>query len=387
MLEQARALKDRIVAWRREIHRHPELAFQERRTAALVAGVLRELGYRVREGVAETGVVADLGEGGRTVALRADMDALPIQEATGLPYASQVPGVMHACGHDAHVAILLGAAVLLAREPLPGRVRLIFQPAEETAGADGRSGGARMVEEGALEGVDAVFALHVNAEGEPGRVEVRPGPLMAAVDTFEGEVIGAGGHGAYPHLARDAVWMASHVLQALYALPSRRIDPAEPCVVSVGVIQGGTASNILPEQVHLKGTLRSFSPEVRRQLRREVEAAFRLAEALGGQGRVRIWEGYPPTVNDPRGAALVEAVARRLLGDDRVDRAPLQMGAEDFAYYLQAVPGAFFFLGAAGAEPPTSHHSPHFRIDEAVLPLGAALLAEIARTFLREGWP
>ncbi|MCS6883504.1 MAG: amidohydrolase [Oscillochloridaceae bacterium] len=389
MLDRAHALTDELVRLRRNIHAHPELGFRETRTASLVAETLAEIGgIAVRTGIARTGVVADLGDAdGPRIAIRADMDALPIHEATGHSFVSTIPGVMHACGHDAHTAILLGAAHLLrerfAAGELRGRVRFLFQPSEESADGEGKSGALRMVEEGVMEGVDAVIALHVDSMLPLGRVTVRSGWNTAAADDFRGVLIGSGGHGAYPHEGSDPLFMLLPVLSALYGVRARRLDPVEPAILSVGVVRGGEAANVIPSEVEIRGTLRSYSAAVREQLIAEVERAFALTRGLGGDYRLSIQRGYPASWNDQRVAGWMEAVARDFLGDTAMDHSPAGLGAEDFAYMCQRAPGAMLMLGAAiddGVERP--HHTPIFDIDERCLPVGAAILAETAARFL-----
>ncbi|TMC57142.1 MAG: amidohydrolase, partial [Chloroflexi bacterium] len=274
MLDRARQLQPKLVEIRRHIHAHPELGFREVQTSQYVSNQLNALHVEHQRGVARTGIVATLGDGsGPVVALRADMDALPIEEANDVPYKSQTPGVMHACGHDAHTAMLLGAAELLAQERLHGTVKLIFQPSEE-GGSEDTSGGFLMVKEGVLDDVEAIWGIHVGS-GEPsGKIFVGDGAINAAADSFYGSVIGMGGHGAFPHRALDAVWLTSFVLPAIYGIVPRRIDPTRQAVISVGTISAGTATNILPPKVDLSGTIRSFEPEVRQQLHDELERAF-----------------------------------------------------------------------------------------------------------------
>lgn len=386
MIEQARALQDRLSAWRRTIHMHPEPGFQEFSTAALVAEALREAGIRVETGIGGTGVVGYLGQGPPTVALRADMDALPIQELNDVPYASQVPGMMHACGHDAHVAILLGTATLLAKAPLSrGQVRFLFQPSEEGMGQDGKSGAMRMIEDGVLEGVDAIFGLHVFPDTPVGTVGVIPGPAFAAADSFHLVVRGQGGHGAYPHRTVDPIVLSAQVITAIQTIVARRLRPFDSGVITVGSIHGGTKSNIIPEEVKLSGTIRSFRPEVRDLLHAELERACGIARVLGGDFALQIGEGYPPTVNDARMAAFVRKVAGELLGADKVHTPDPEMGAEDFSFFLEKVPGCYFRLGTGSPGGPTAGlHSPHFDIDETALPVGVAVLSEIARRYLEE---
>jgi amidohydrolase len=384
MLRQAQEIQPQLITWRRAIHRQPELGFDVQRTAELVATVLAGLGLEVRTDVGKTGVVGYLGAGGGPViAIRADMDALPIQEESKVEHASQTPGRTHACGHDAHTAMLLGAATLLSRQPLPGQVRFLFQPSEETVDAEGVSGAPRMIADGALEGVDAVIALHVDATLDTGQICVGDGPVGAAADTFQVHILGQGAHGAYPHQAIDPIWLASHVLNALYAIPSRRIAPLQPAVVSVGVIRGGSADNIIPDSIYLEGTLRSFTGEVREQLVREVENAMAVTRALGGDYLLKIVRGYPATHNDPTVASWLCQVGSDLLGKDRVSANQKTMGAEDFSFMTQVAKGAMFRLGVKppGGEPRYLHTST-FDLDEAALPIGVAILAETARRFV-----
>jgi amidohydrolase len=390
MLDEARSLADELVRLRRDIHAHPELGFRETRTAALVADTLREIGgIDVRTGVGITGVVGELGDAsGPTIAIRADMDALPIEEATGAGYGSTNPGVMHACGHDAHTAMLLGAAHLLrqrfAAENLRGRVRLLFQPSEEDWDKEGKSGATRMIEDGALDGVDAVIALHVDSLQPAGKVTIREGYVHAAVDTFHGAVLGSGGHGAYPHTGTDPIWMLGPVLSALHGIVARRVNPMHPAVVTVGMVHGGTATNIIPTEVTVEGTLRSFDAQVREQLIEEVEKAFAVARALGGDYRVTFKRGYIAAYNDPRVAGWMQETATRILGADAIDNTRSGMGAEDFAYMSQRAPGAMLMLGAAlddGIK--RGHHTPIFDIDERTMPAGAAILADTAVRFLK----
>jgi amidohydrolase len=392
MLTQAQELNDVLVALRRDVHRHPELGFQEQRTGRLIADRLAELGIAVRTGVARTGVVGDLGHGGRCIALRADMDALPIQEENEEAYASEVPGVMHACGHDVHVACLLGVAQLLAQESaagrLPGRVRFLFQPSEENQDGEGLSGGMRMAAEGVMAGVDAVVALHVWTDLPLGTIGVRAGTACAYPDKFQLVIRGQEAHAAFPHRGFDAITLAAQVINALQTVVSRRLDPTRGKVLTVGTIQGGTKENVLAGEVTMTGTLRTFEPDTRQTLFAEVERACGVARALGGDFELTIIPGYIPVVNDPTVTALVRRVGADLLGEDNVREALLEMGGEDFSYLAQEAPGCLFFLGgAAPGEPVRLHHHPRFDVDERCLPLGAALLAEIAVRYLNQATP
>jgi amidohydrolase len=388
MLQKAQALSDELVRIRRDIHCHPELAFKELRTAALVADTLREIGgITIRTGVGKTGVVGELGGGeGPTIAIRADMDALPILEANDVAYRSKTPGNMHACGHDAHTAILLGVAHLLKAEfatgELKGNVRFLFQPAEEDEGGEAMSGAPMMIRDGALDGVDAVIALHVDSTQRFGEITIREGPSSAAVDTFKAWISASGGHGAYPHEAGDPLWMLGPVLMALHGVVARRVDPMKPAVVSLGQIHGGAASNVIPAEVFLEGTLRSFDPQVREQLIAEVERAVAVVRAFGGDYRMDVHRGYPAGQNHPEVSAWLARTTADLIGADAIDRTRSGMGAEDFAYMTLKAPGAMFMLGAAVGDMQRAHHTPVFDIDERCLPVGAAILAETARRFL-----
>lgn len=393
MLHKAQAIAEELVRLRRDIHRHPELAFREVRTAQLVADTLREIGgIEVRTGVGKTGVVGTMGSGdGPTIAIRADMDALPIVEANEVPYRSQAVGVMHACGHDTHTAMLLGVAHLLkaefaradgAGQPLRGSVRFLFQPAEESTGDEEVSGAPMMIRDGALDGVDAVIALHIDSTLPFGQVALREGPSSAAVDSFQAWILGSGGHGAYPHEGSDPLWMLGPVLSALHGIVARRINPMQAAVVSLGQIHGGTASNIIPTEVFLDGTLRSFDDRVREQLLIEVERALGVARALGGDYRLEVERGYPAGYNDPQVTSWLARTTSDLLGAEAIDCTRAGMGAEDFAYMTQRTPGAMFLLGAAVGDVMRAHHTPIFDVQEQALPLGAAILAETTRRFL-----
>jgi amidohydrolase len=389
MLTKARAIENEIIRLRREIHRHPELAFQEVRTAALVADTLREIGgISIRTGVGKTGVVGEIGAGdGPTIAIRADMDALPIVEDVDVAFKSEVPGNMHACGHDSHTAILLGVAHLLKQEfaqgGLKGKVRLLFQPAEEAADAEGISGAPRMIEDGAMEGVDAVIALHVDSTMPVGTIGLKQGASSEAVDSFRGYITGSGGHGAYPHQGTDPLWMLLPVMQGLHAIVARQVDPLKPAVVSLGVVRGGTVSNVIPAEVYLEGTLRSFDPQVREQLIADVERAFAVARHFGGDYRLQIERGYPAGANHPEVTGWMESVVTDLVGAEAIDKTRAGMGAEDFAYMTKLAPGAMFNLGAQVPDGTyRAHHTPIFALDESSFAIGAAVLAETARRFL-----
>lgn len=383
MLLAAERISGDMVDWRRALHRHPELGFEERETAAFVAGHLEDLGLEIHSGIAQTGIAAILrapAAEGPAVLLRADLDALPIQEVAGREYGSRVDGLMHACGHDGHVAMLIGAATLLAerRDALARDVMFCFQPAEES-----RGGAEAMLREGVLDLVEigAVYGLHLWSQEETGTVLIRPGPAMAAADEFAADIVGKGGHGAMPQAARDPIVAAAQAVVALQSIVARGVDPGAPAVVTVGAINGGSATNIIPERVSLKGTLRSYSEDVRQFLRRRVAEVLRAtAEAAGCTCEFEIGAGFPVLVNDPAAVEIVQREAIALLGEDNVRDPGLMPASEDFAFFLRERPGAFAFLGAGnpGRGITSSHHSPDFDFDEAALPIGAALLARLA---------
>jgi hippurate hydrolase len=370
---------DRMVAWRRDLHAHPELAFAEVRTADLVARELAACGFEVHRGLGRTGVVGTLRRGeGPAIGLRADMDALPIHEATGLPYASTNPGVMHACGHDGHVAMLLGAASQLARvEDLRGTVRVIFQPAEECEG-----GGRAMVEDGLFRmfPCDTVWGLH-NWPGLPlGAFATTPGPIMASLDTFEIRVRGSGTHAAMPERGIDTLVIASETVLALQTIVSRRIAPLDPAVVSITQIHGGDAWNVIPDLATIRGTVRCLSESVRGTVAALItEIATGTARTHGGAAEVDYHTGYPATVNAPDAVPLALAAASRVpaIPARHGDVAP-SMASEDFAYMLQACPGAYVWLGTDGAEPGRPLHNPGYDFNDDALPIGAAYWVALA---------
>lgn len=375
-----------LVQTRRDLHRHPELGYEEHRTAGIVAERLRAAGYEVRTGVAETGVVADLpGEGeGPTLLMRADMDALPVQEENTHDFVSTIAGKMHACGHDAHVAIGLAAAERLARrrDEWRGRVRYVFQPAEE-----GGAGALRMVNEGVLDGVDAALGLHVWTGLPSGTVGVVDGPLMAGANDFKLVIEGRGGHGAMPHETVDATLVASQVVVALQQIVARNVSPLATAVVTVGVLRSGTAFNVISGRAVLEGTIRAFETPVLDYLRERVGAvAEGICAAYGATVKVRWGNLYPPTINDPAVAALVREAATGLLGAEAVRGGDevRTMAAEDFSEFSLRVPGCYFFVGvrneAIGAVHP--HHSPRFDICEDALAIGLDLLERTALRFL-----
>ncbi|MBB4823330.1 amidohydrolase [Sporosarcina luteola] len=382
-------LQQQLITWRRRLHQYPELSFEEHETARYAADILSSFdGISIRTGLGGTGIVATLSNGiGKTIAIRADMDALPIAEENDHEYRSLHDGVMHACGHDAHTAILLGVAKQLAEKAAhdawQGTVRLIFQPAEEATDSEGYSGAPRMLEAGVLEGVDAVIALHVCPWHPVGTIQINDGPSMASVDVFHADIFGSGGHAGYPHLGTDPVWMLGTILQAFYGLSSRRISPLDTAVASIGKIQAGSASNVIPEKVNVTGTIRAYSPTVREQLIGEVEQAFKLAETLGGKYQFKVERGEPALVNNPAVNRIIRKAAESCIPEVIIKEGPFGMGGEDFAYMTQAVPGSMFFLGCAFPEGGQRDlHTNRFDIDERCLTMGVDILTEAAMELL-----
>jgi amidohydrolase len=382
LLEGARRIHDDLVAIRRAIHAHPEFGFDEHETAALIAARMTALGARVRTGVARTGVIAELSSGHPIVAIRADMDALPITEATGLPFASQVPGMMHACGHDAHVACALGSAMLLAGRSLPGTIRFLFQPSEEQKDAEGRSGAMRMIEEGALDGVCAAIALHTR-KLPAGRIGITVGPALAGNDTIRVVICGRAAHAAHPEEGIDAVVAAAHVILAVQQIVSRRTRAGLPAVVSLTTISGGVKENVIAERVEMMGTVRNTGPDHRAALLADIERALDVGRALGANCTLDVAEGYPVTNNETTVTQAIREAAVSLLGPECVVDLPFDTWAEDFAYMTRVVPAAMFWLGVtSSAAPDPVWHSPTFGIDESALPIGAAVLAASAMRLL-----
>jgi hippurate hydrolase len=375
--EIEKSFGERIVALRRDIHREPELGFDTEKTAEKVLAALEGLPLDVATGIAENGIVATLdGEGdGPTVALRADMDALPILEDTGLPFSSETEGKMHACGHDGHTSILVGAAHALSgmRDRLGGTVKFIFQPAEEGGG-----GGKVMVDEGVADDVSSIFAVHLWPGLPFGKVATKAGPIMAAADAFEMEVKATGAHGAMPHFGSDAISIAAQVVTVLQTIVSREVDPVEPAVLTVGEIGAGTAFNVIPDRAHLGGTVRTLNADLRQNMPRRMEELARgIAKGMRGDIDLDYTFSYPVTVNDEAAANLALGVAEDLFGGESVLELPSpSMGAEDFSYFLESVPGAFIWLGIG--EDASGLHTPKFAFDEEILPRGSALLAALA---------
>jgi amidohydrolase len=398
------AIEPKVVAWRRDIHQHPELGNREFRTSALVAEHLKGLGFDVETGVAHTGVVGTLvgGKPGPVIALRADMDALPVTERVDLPYASKVRstyngqdvGVMHACGHDAHVAILMGVAEVLAarRDSIPGTIKFFFQPAEEGPPAGEEGGAELMVREGVMQNpkVEAVFGLHVNSVLPVGHVAYRPGGTMASAESFRIVIKGKQAHGAYPWSSVDPIVTATQVVMGLQTIVSRNVELTEgAAVVSVGRITGGVRANIIPEQVELEGTLRALNDDTRALLRERVRAvATQIAGAMGATAEVTVPDGvaYPVTFNDPELTARMLPSLQRAAGAENVVLRPAVTGAEDFSFFAQEAPGLFVFLGGRDPAMPAAqapgHHTPEFQIDDRGLDLGVRVMAGLALDYL-----
>lgn len=393
IIDSAAEQSEQIIAWRRDIHMHPEIGFEEHRTAHLVAAELTALGLEVQTGVGKTGVIGILGESdGRTpvVALRADMDALPMQELNGVPYASTIPNRMHACGHDAHTAILLGVARMLTQMPdrPAGEIRFLFQPCEEMDDDEGKSGGQRMVEEGAMAGVNRVIALHVDSDMQAGKIVIESGPISASVDNFYIRILGKGCHAAHPDQGIDPIFVVAQVINAIHGVRSRRINPMRNAVVSIGTLHGGATEhgeNVIPDEVTLSGTIRSNDDETRQRLWAEVEAAAAVARGFGADYTFRLVKGCPSVHNDPGVANMIRSVVTELYGQGTVIPSYPSMGGEDFSYMTRSAPGAMFMLGAKKDDRSRPHHNPYFDLDESSFQMGAAILAETALRLLRGG--
>lgn len=380
------ALQADLTKWRRHLHTHPETGFEEFATTEFIVETLSGMGIAAsRPG--PTGAVADIvgGRPGPTIAVRADIDALPVQEENDIAYRSVNAGRMHACGHDGHTAILLGLAKILQSEKdeLPGRVRLIFQPAEEKP-----PGGAQaMIKAGALEGVAHVIGLHLWSELPTGTAGIAPGPLMANADEFTATIVGRGGHGSAPHQTVDSIVLASQYVTALQTVVSRRVDPLQPAVVSVGTIHGGFTFNVIAPETTVTGTVRSFDAATRDLIEKEMERILKgICSQAGAEYRFEFRRGYPAVVNDPAVTDLFKRAAQAVLGNDAVVHHPPVMGGEDFAYYGQVVPSAFLFLGARNPDKGASypHHHPRFNIDEDALPIGVEVFRRAVYDLLSE---
>ncbi|HDY74999.1 MAG TPA: amidohydrolase [Candidatus Marinimicrobia bacterium] len=376
--KEVEKISDEIISIRRDIHKHPEVGFEVYRTANLVADRLNELGFNVRTGIGKTGIVADLkGSKGPTIALRADMDALPLQEIGDSDFKSLNDGIMHACGHDGHTAMLLGAAQVLAdkKDEIKGTVRFLFQPAEE-----GEGGARYMIEDGCLEGVDEVYGIHLWNYQKYGEVGVKKGPILAAADVFEIKIKGIGGHGAAPQGSVDAVVVSAHLITALQTIVSRNTNPLESTVVSIGMINGGYNFNVIADEVILNGTARAYTDDNRQLIKtRMKEIIDGIGQSFGAAIDFDYRDGYPPTINDAAAYEKLLVSAKKIVGDG-AGYPYLSMGGEDFSYYAQKIPGCFFFVGSAPENQPfrsVPHHCSHFDIDERALMVGTSIFVQL----------
>lgn len=379
--KDAQAMKDDVIAWRRDFHMHPELSFEETRTAKIIADHLTSLGITTRTGVGKTGVVGELeGTGpGPTIMLRFDIDALPIQEESGVEYASIYDGKLHGCGHDGHAAIGMATAALLAKhtDAFKGKVRFIFQPAEEIA-----SGAQAMVDDGALDPLpDMCFGLHLHSRTDYGMIKVEPGPVLAAADMFKFTVVGKGGHGAEPQDAIDPIVITTQIVSNLQTIVSRNVDPLDVAVVSIGSIHAGDAPNVIPDMCEVTGTIRTYYPETREMVHRRVQEIVEgIAHANGAEAEFELMYGVPATVNNPEITEELIPLLEEIVGAENINLNERATPSEDMSIFLQLVPGTYFVLGAGAPDYPP-HHNPKFHWDDDVLPLGAALMSEIVAHF------
>ncbi|MBO1002105.1 M20 family metallopeptidase [Pseudogracilibacillus auburnensis] len=390
IVKGAESLFDQLKFWRRYLHEHPELSFEEVETAKFVVNELKKIdNIKIETNVGGHGVVATLTSGhGPTIAVRADMDALPIKEENDHSFVSKHEGVMHACGHDAHTAMLLGAVHLLSEQfnkgQLTGTVKFIFQPAEESTDEHGLSGAPYMIRDGVLQDVESVIALHVCPWHPVGVVQMNTGFSMANVDVFEATIKGTGGHGGYPHLATDPLWMLGAVLQTFYGTVGRRISPLDIVAASIGKIEAGAVSNVIPAEVKVEGTLRSYSPEAREKLAEEVEQVFKLVETFGGSYEFELEKGEPALNNHMEVNMVIEQAISEIYPDMHIHWEPFGMGGEDFGYMTEEIPGSMFFLGCSledGLD--RDLHTPIFDIDENCLPIGTAIFVAAVNRFLK----
>lgn len=388
--DQAENLKKDLVSWRRRFHKHPELSFNEHNTSSFVEEQLNQIeGMKVETGVAgTTSVLGTLSSGkGPTIAVRADMDALPIREQSEQEYASQNKGVMHACGHDAHTAILLGVANVLGERRqqgnFQGTIKLLFQAAEENPDSRGNTGSKYIVSEKVLEEADAAFALHMCPWLEAGKAQLNVGYSMANNDMFKGTITGSGGHGAYPQQSWDPIWMTGPVMQSLYGIVARRISPLKAGVVTVGKIHSGSSTNVIPEKVEIEGTIRSYDPKIQNFLTDKVKQAFSVADSLDGKSKVEITHGEPALQNNAEVIGWLKQTIQDIYPDFSIYEEPYGLGSEDFSYVTQNMPGAMFFLGCKiEGDKERDLHTSDFDIDEACLPYGVSILAETALRYL-----
>jgi amidohydrolase len=383
-----RALQPQLVEWRRSLHQRPELGFKEQLTAQFIAQKLQEWGIEHKTGIAKTGIVATIASNrpGPVLAIRADMDALPVQEENDVPYCSQHDGIMHACGHDGHIAIALGTAYYLSqhREDFTGTIKIIFQPAEE-----GPGGAKPMIEEGVLKNpdVDAIIGLHLWNNLPIGTVGVRTGALMAAVECFRCTILGKGGHGAMPHQTVDSVVVSAQIVNALQTIVARNVDPIESAVVTVGELHAGTAQNVIADTARMKGTVRYFNPKLEGYFGKRIEQVIAgVCQSQGASYELDYWHLYPPVINNAKIAELVRSVASEVVETPAGIVPECQtMGGEDMAFFLQAVPGCYFFLGAANPAKDLAypHHHPRFNFDETALGMGVEIFVRCVEKFCR----
>ena len=385
---EIRSLQPQLVEWRRRLHQQPELGFQEKLTSEFVSQKLQEWGIEHQTGIAQTGIVAIIKGGkidsGKVLAIRADMDALPIQELNEVPYKSQHDGVMHACGHDGHTAIALGTAYYLQsnRQNFAGTIKIIFQPAEE-----GPGGAKPMIEAGVLKNpdVDAIIGLHLWNNLPLGTVGIRAGALMAAVECFKCTILGKGGHGAMPHQTIDSIVVAAQIVNALQTIVSRNVDPIDSAVVTVGELHAGTKVNIIPDTARMSGTIRYFKPDLKGFFKKRIEQIIAgICQSFGASYDLEYWELYPPTINDAGMAEFVRSQAEQVIETPLGVVPECQtMGGEDMSYFLQAVPGCYFFLGSANPAKDLAypHHHPRFDFDETALPMGVEIFVRCVEKF------
>jgi len=381
-------INGRIITIRQDLHAHPELSGQEEHTKYLVKGILEASGYTIKESNKHFGLIADLvvDKNAKTVAIRADMDALPIQEQTGKPYASREKGIMHACGHDSHTAIALGTAIAMAahKNDLPGNIRFIFQPSEESK----EGGSVEMIEEGALEGVDGIFGLHAYPYLNSGEIGYKYGVMMASADVFTIEVFGKSAHGARPHEGVDAILVTSMIVNSLNHIVSRMIDPLHPAVISLGTIEGGRASNIICDHVLLKGTVRTINEEIRNNIPQMMESSIEgISKSMGAKYKFDYEFGQPELINHEKMVDILVEEAEKIIGKEKcIDLIDPVMGGEDFSEYLKLVPGAFFRLGTCDEEKKTCvpQHNSRFDVDDDALQIGMKIMGASALHFLTE---
>jgi amidohydrolase len=385
--EQAAAVEERVIELRHQIHQNPELSFAEKETSALAAAEMKKLGFEIQENIFGTGVTATFKNssdpGAKTLLIRADMDALPVEEKNELKFKSKNKGVMHACGHDGHTAILIGTAMVLKElaHDFEGNLKFLFQPGEETSG-----GAEGMIKEGVLKNpeVDAALGLHLWGSTPEGLVEYKSGPLMASPDRFDLKIIGQGGHAARPQNTIDPIPIGAEIISALQTIVSRRIDPLDSAVISVCNFEAGSTHNVIPDEAVLKATVRSLKSEVRKELAADIKKVIKnICEIYGADYELNYIFGYPPVVNDPQITKILAGAAAKVLGEDRVrEKEKAEMGGEDFSYFGLEVPAAFYFLGIAPEGEIINHHQSDFKFNDSVLKDGVAVMAQTALDFL-----